>query len=98
MSPAAKVPTSDEGGSSYRDYAEQIRLWTRMTHLDPAKRAAAFILRTNSAVRRVCLSAGSEHLDSHDGALRTFLIVTRQWTRVQGGGAVPSLSRGVPID
>ena len=53
MLPAGNVPTFDEKWSSFQDYERQVRLWMRMTHLDPSKRAAASILRANSVARQV---------------------------------------------
>ena len=70
MLPADKVPTSHGSGPSFQDYEEQVRFWMRMTHLDPARRTAALIFRMNSAARQVRMSAGGDHLDSHNGALR----------------------------
>ena len=68
MLPAGKVPIRGGEGSSFQDYGRQVCLWIRMTHLEPAERAAALISQLNSAARQVWLAAGGDHLDSSDGA------------------------------
>ena len=69
MSPAGEAPTFDVKGPSFQDYGQQVRMWMRATHLDRSRRAAALILRMNSAARQVSPFAGGDRLDSHVAAL-----------------------------
>ena len=78
MLPTEKGPTFDGKGSSVQAYELQVRLWMRMTKMEPATRASACVLRANSVARQVCSSADCDHL-GNNGSLARMLGKLRNY-------------------
>ena len=54
MLPAEIVPVFDGDGSSFLDFERRVRSCTRITKMEPSKRAAVLALQMNSTDRHVC--------------------------------------------
>ena len=67
MLSAEKVPIIDGERASFQCYEQQVRLWMRMTKMEPSSRAAAWVLRMNWVARSVCRSTGGDQLYNTDG-------------------------------
>ena len=75
LSPAGKAPVFDGKDSSFQDYEQQVRLWTRTTETDPASTASTLASQTNPAPRQVCLLPCGGHLDGRGGVARILEIL-----------------------
>ena len=75
MLPAGRLPIFGGNGAFSQRRVQQVRLWMRMTKMEPSSRAAALVLNVNSVARQVCLSAGGDHLENTDGVSRALEIL-----------------------
>ena len=62
MAPTAAAPFFDGKMESFADCSQGAELLTRVTNLDPTRRALPPVLHTDAAAREYCMAAGNNQL------------------------------------
>ena len=55
---------------SFPDYAQEVGIWSRVTHVEPTRRAAAFILNMDLIARNAWMAAASGQIVGPDCAMK----------------------------
>ena len=85
--PTVAAPVFAGKGECIAKYFQEVELWTRVTTLDPTKRASALVLQTHPVPRGVCIARGNEQLSDRDNAAKV-LDVLRDYFAPEPGAAL----------
>ena len=85
MAKTVSVPFFDGEGESFANYAEQVELWNRKTHLDAVKRGSARVLHMGPVAREVRVAVGNIRRFDSDDVVR-ILQVLRDYLPSRSGG------------